>query len=397
MVDQGITFSLSGQERPFPLDLVPRVIHGGGVDEARARRRAARPRARGVPRRHLRRPADPARRRAAAPADHLVRALPPRGVRHQPAERRAHPRVRHRPGARRGGHVPGAGGQPPRPVRGVVRDGEPADDGAGLPGPVRPAPGPAGRRLRGAPARGAARGGRAERRRPDGRRAHPRRLQLGVLRALAAGPADGRRAGRGPRPVLPRQRRLPADDRGRAPGRRRSTGASTTSSSIRCTSGRTRCSASPACSTRRARATSSIANAVGNGVGDDKLVYTYVPEMVEVLPRREAAAAQRGHLPAAGCRTSSTHVMDHLDELVVKPVEGSGGYGIVFGPEATAKELATLRRKVRANPRGWIAQPVVQLSTVPAKVERPARAAARRPAAVRRQRRQGRSSSCPAG
>ena len=63
------------------------------------------------------------------------------------------------------------------------------------------------------------------------------------------------------------------------------------------------------------------------------------------------------------------HVMAHLDDLVVKPVEGSGGYGIVFGPDASAAELAALRRKVQANRRGWIAQPVVQLSTVPSKVE----------------------------
>jgi uncharacterized circularly permuted ATP-grasp superfamily protein len=57
-----------------------------------------------------------------------------------------------------------------------------------------------------------------------------------------------------------------------------------------------------------------------------------------------------------------------MDELVTKPVEGSGGYGIVFGPDASPKELAAQRRRIRSNPRGWIAQPVVQLSTVPTKV-----------------------------
>jgi uncharacterized circularly permuted ATP-grasp superfamily protein len=61
-------------------------------------------------------------------------------------------------------------------------------------------------------------------------------------------------------------------------------------------------------------------------------------------------------------------VLDRLDELVVKPVEGSGGYGIVFGPSATQREIASLRRRIRHDPRGWIAQPVVQLSTVPTKV-----------------------------
>ena len=61
-------------------------------------------------------------------------------------------------------------------------------------------------------------------------------------------------------------------------------------------------------------------------------------------------------------------MLDRLDELVIKPVDGSGGYGIVFGPDASEKELATMRTKIIADPRGWIAQPVVQLSTVPTKV-----------------------------
>ncbi|GAB3351889.1 circularly permuted type 2 ATP-grasp protein [Amycolatopsis echigonensis] len=111
-----------------------------------------------------------------------------------------------------------------------------------------------------------------------------------------------------------------------------------------------------------------VANAVGNGVGDDKLVYTYVPEMVRyylnekpILPNVDT---YRCWLP-----DEFDYVMQHADELVIKPVEGSGGYGIVFGPEASKKELDALRRKVRANRRGWIAQPVVQLSTVPSKVD----------------------------
>ena len=61
-------------------------------------------------------------------------------------------------------------------------------------------------------------------------------------------------------------------------------------------------------------------------------------------------------------------MLDRIDELVIKPVEGSGGYGIVFGPHASEKELAAVRRKVQADPRGWIAQPVVQLSPVPTKI-----------------------------
>jgi uncharacterized circularly permuted ATP-grasp superfamily protein len=110
-----------------------------------------------------------------------------------------------------------------------------------------------------------------------------------------------------------------------------------------------------------------IANAVGNGVADDKLIYTYLPEILKyylgespILPNVDTF---RCWLP-----DEHAQVMDRLSELVVKPVEGSGGYGIVFGPSATQKELAALRRRIRHNPRGWIAQPVVQLSTVPTKV-----------------------------
>jgi len=110
-----------------------------------------------------------------------------------------------------------------------------------------------------------------------------------------------------------------------------------------------------------------ISSAVGNGVGDDKLTYTYVPEMVKYYlnekPLLPNVDTFRCWLP-----DELGHVRANLDELVVKPVEGSGGYGIVFGPNATAKELTSLRRRLRANPRGWIAQPVVQLSTVPARV-----------------------------
>ena len=190
------------------------------VEQAAARDRAARAGAGGVPRRHLRRRRDRPRRRAAPAADHELRALPPRRGRAEPAQRRAHPRRGHRRRPRRGGHLPGAGGQPAQPVRGVLRDGEPPHDGARVPRPVHPPAGARGRRLLGAPPAGPARGGRAERGRPDGRGAHPRRLQLRVLRALAARPADGRRAGGGPGPVLPRQRRLHAHHGRRAAGRR---------------------------------------------------------------------------------------------------------------------------------------------------------------------------------
>lgn len=110
-----------------------------------------------------------------------------------------------------------------------------------------------------------------------------------------------------------------------------------------------------------------ISSAVGNGVGDDKLIYTYVPEIIEYYlgekPSLQNVDTLRCWLP-----NECEEVLDRIDELVVKPVEGSGGYGIVFGPDATKAELDTLARKVRNDPRGWIAQPVVQLSTVPTKI-----------------------------
>ncbi len=140
-----------------------------------------------------------------------------------------------------------------------------------------------------------------------------------------------------------------------------------------------------------------IANAVGNGVADDKLVYTLRARPHPVLPRRGADPAQRRHLPAARSRTPSSEVLDRLDELVVKPVDGSGGKGLVDRAAGHAEPSSTqLRERVLADPRGWIAQPVVQLSTVPTLVDDRLRPAARRPAPVRGQRRRATSGCCPA-
>jgi uncharacterized circularly permuted ATP-grasp superfamily protein len=110
-----------------------------------------------------------------------------------------------------------------------------------------------------------------------------------------------------------------------------------------------------------------IANAVGNGVADDKLVYTYLPDIAKYY-LGESMLLPNVDTFRCWLRDEQEQVMDRLADLVVKPVEGSGGYGIVFGPNANTRELAALRRRIRAYPRGWIAQPVVQLSTVPTKV-----------------------------
>ncbi|UCZ62106.1 circularly permuted type 2 ATP-grasp protein [Mycolicibacterium phocaicum] len=110
-----------------------------------------------------------------------------------------------------------------------------------------------------------------------------------------------------------------------------------------------------------------ISSAVGNGVGDDKLVYTYVPTIIEYYLGEKPLLA---NVDTYRCwlEDECEEVLDRIRELVIKPVEGSGGYGIVFGPDASEKEIAAISKKVRADPRGWIAQPVVQLSTVPTRI-----------------------------
>jgi uncharacterized circularly permuted ATP-grasp superfamily protein len=107
-----------------------------------------------------------------------------------------------------------------------------------------------------------------------------------------------------------------------------------------------------------------IANAVGNGVADDKLIYTYLPDLVRYYLNEEPVLpnVDTWRLEDAG---ALEEVLDRLDELVVKPVDGAGGKGLVIGPQATAPELDELRKRLIEDPRGWIAQPVVQLSTVP--------------------------------
>jgi uncharacterized circularly permuted ATP-grasp superfamily protein len=111
-----------------------------------------------------------------------------------------------------------------------------------------------------------------------------------------------------------------------------------------------------------------IANGVGNGVADDKAVYPYVPTIVRYYLGEEPL------LP--NVRTydlrdpeQRAYVLPRLDRMVVKPVDGSGGYGIVVGSQATDAELATAAANIEADPRGWIAQPIVALSTSPTLVE----------------------------
>jgi uncharacterized circularly permuted ATP-grasp superfamily protein len=107
-----------------------------------------------------------------------------------------------------------------------------------------------------------------------------------------------------------------------------------------------------------------IANAVGNGVADDKAVYAFVPDLIRyylgaepILPNVETYLLWDADQRAA--------VLEGLDRFVVKPVAESGGYGLCIGPTATDEELASARKRIEADPRNYIAQDVVSLSRHP--------------------------------
>ena len=107
-----------------------------------------------------------------------------------------------------------------------------------------------------------------------------------------------------------------------------------------------------------------IANAVGNGAADDKLIYTYVPDMIRYY-LGESPLLPNVPTYRLGEPDQLEHVLGRLDQLVVKPVDGSGGKGLVIGPQATDEQLGRLRVAILGQPRQWIAQELVNLSTSP--------------------------------
>ena len=111
-----------------------------------------------------------------------------------------------------------------------------------------------------------------------------------------------------------------------------------------------------------------LANAIGTGVADDKSVYPFVPDMIRFYLDEEPILA---NVPTWQCRKPDelAHVLAHLPELVVKETQGSGGYGMLVGPAATAAEIAAFRARLKANPSAYIAQPTLCLSTCPTFVE----------------------------
>ena len=176
-------------------------------------------------------------------------------------------------------------------------------------------------------------------------------VQLGPLRARLPGPPDGRRAGRGPRPPVPGRSGVDAHHRGPAAGRRD------------LPPHRRRLPGSPqfrwdslvgvaGILNAASAGNVTLSNAVGNGVADDKAVYPYVPKMVEyyfgekpILPNVPYDLEDDDQRVA---------VLERLDRIVCKPVDGSGGYGLVIGPQATDEELATVRARSSTTPAaGW--------------------------------------------
>jgi uncharacterized circularly permuted ATP-grasp superfamily protein len=111
-----------------------------------------------------------------------------------------------------------------------------------------------------------------------------------------------------------------------------------------------------------------IVNAPGAGIADDKAIYSYIPEIIEFYLGR---APILNNVPTHNCRQPDglKYVLEHLSELVVKEVHGSGGYGMLVGPAATKEEIETFRAKLKARPENYIAQPTLALSTCPTLVD----------------------------
>ena len=111
-----------------------------------------------------------------------------------------------------------------------------------------------------------------------------------------------------------------------------------------------------------------IINAPGNGIADDKAIYSYMPEIVRFYSGVEAKLP---NVETWRCREPEAlrYTLDHLDELVVKLVDGSGGYGMLVGPTASKAEIEAFRAALIAEPHRYIAQPTLALSTVPTVAE----------------------------
>jgi uncharacterized circularly permuted ATP-grasp superfamily protein len=107
-----------------------------------------------------------------------------------------------------------------------------------------------------------------------------------------------------------------------------------------------------------------LANAVGTGIADDKAVYAYMPRLIRYYLGEDAILP---NVDTRICREPDalSYTLDHLEELVLKPVGASGGYGIVIGPRSSRAELEEARAQLRADPANFISQPMIRLSVAP--------------------------------
>jgi len=111
-----------------------------------------------------------------------------------------------------------------------------------------------------------------------------------------------------------------------------------------------------------------IVNAPGGGIADDKAIYSYIPEIIRFYT---GSAPILQNVPTYNCRKADdlAYVLEHLEELVVKEVHGSGGYGMLVGPTASKEEIEAFRNKLNSEPDNYIGQPTLALSTCPTLVE----------------------------
>lgn len=107
-----------------------------------------------------------------------------------------------------------------------------------------------------------------------------------------------------------------------------------------------------------------LVNAPGTGIADDKSIYTYIPDVIEFYTG-EKPLLRNVMTWRCGEAEDLAYVLDHLSELVVKEVHGSGGYGMLVGPASSKREIEAFRARLKARPRNYIAQPTLSLSAVP--------------------------------
>jgi len=116
------------------------------------------------------------------------------------------------------------------------------------------------------------------------------------------------------------------------------------------------------------KGTVALANAVGTGVADDKAIYAYMPRIIRYYLDEEPVLP---NVQTNLCREKEglQYTLDHLEELVVKPVGEAGGYGVVIGPRASKKELEKVRAQLKDDPKNYISQPVISLSVCPTLID----------------------------